>query len=243
MITAFAAVVRRLASATSTRSDVDADPIGELLDPRGERRVAQRLEAVEQRLDDERLEEHVGDAEQRERAAARDPPAAAVAPGERERAADRDGDEDRGHGQRDGLVAEPRAVALLREPVAAAPVVGHGPEREGERPDREDTAEADEDAPADPPAGHPCCGGGEPAALPRESREHEQLDDGGRNPEPARQAAVVLDALELGRREPVASIHRRKVERGHLRVEQQPRGDRPHDHRPCKRQRLPAPHR
>ena len=205
---------------------VDADLLAERLDSCGERPVGERLEAVEQRLDHDGLQEDVGHPQHGEPGCAGDPPAPAEAGGQQQRAGDRDGHEHGEHGQGNRLVSEPGAVALLREPVAALPPVADGGERKRGKPDGADRGQPEQKPDAHPAVDAPLQPPGQRAPLPGEHAEHRELDQGGRDPEPARKPPVRLDAIELGVREERAGVDRRPVELRHLRAQQEVGGDR-----------------
>ena len=206
--------------------DVHPHPRGELLDLRGEPTIGQGLEAVEERLEDEGLGEHVEHGDPHERRRACDPPAPPEPAGEPHRSGHGDRGQDGLDGQDGQLVDEPAAPALRRE---AEVVAADEPDRaEGQlrEPHAEHDGEADEDGRAHAAATERPEPRGERPSLPDEERQHEDLDADRGEVEGAGDAAVVVAPRELRRREVVAGIEARKVEVGHLRApEQGGRGD------------------
>ena len=105
--------------------------------------------------------------------------------------------------------------------------MGDGAERQAGEPEGENDGQADEDARADPPPAEAAEPGCQRPGRPDTEREDEDLGEERAEVEQARDAAVVLDAIELGRGEVGARIEAWEGEVRDLRApEENAHGDR-----------------
>ena len=111
--------------------DLDAHARRKRLDLGRELPVVERLEAVEERLDDERLDDDEDDADRRQGGRAHEPPTGAEAPRQPHGSGDRDGDEHGAEPERGQAVGQPAGPGLLGEPEVAS--TGERDRAEGKR--------------------------------------------------------------------------------------------------------------
>jgi hypothetical protein len=190
--------------------DPDAELVRKVLDLGNESPICQRLEAVEERLHHEWLEDDEKRCDADERRCADDPPAAPEPPGKPNRSGNSDGHEHRLNPERRQLVDEPAGPALLGEPEIAAPDERDRRERKPDQPDGSHDDEPDQHRRADAPAADRLERDRKRPRRPYQEQENGDLGSDRPDEQEPREASVVVDPIELGRDEIVAWVEVRK---------------------------------